>query len=458
MKRNLFNRVVMVLLALMIAVTACGCGGTTGKPTSSGDKDNGDNTTQSDEIRYYVPESTIGANGKDYKDYDPYSTAKDYEGTTVKFATWIDHTGTEGNKPIQSFIDKYGIKVELVYCSQDNYAAELSALIAAGNSPDVYVENGNFPTLINIAQDFSITGVDLNEPIWSQKYINACSINNHVYAVNTVNTPWASGNIVVYNRELMESNGVKTPAEYIEEDNWTWETLKECAKQVNALGSNYKGIYYETNCMLASVGATSIKYDYKKSKFVNNVNDPNLSKALQLLSEMRSENLVGTQSAFVDGLVGISIKPDYGLKRTGYYRNMDALDLGVALMPAFDKNTPVKPSAMLRGYGIIKGAKNPKAAGLFIRYFLDPSNYDLDEAFISDEAIKYYFENLKFINESEEDITFYIYGPNQLIGSWYGALQGDNISSPDQVSTELASLVNKVQSAVDKANETIKGK
>ncbi len=461
MKKAFYNRLATVLLAGALAVAACGCNGNSGGNNNGGSgskKDDGGSSSSESKVSYYVPESTVGANGKDYKDYDPYSTAKDYKGKTVKFATWIDHTGTEGGKPIQSFYDKYGIKVELVYCSQDNYAAEVLALIASGNSPDVYVENGNFPTLLNIAQDFSVTGVDLNEPIWSQKYINACTINNKVYAVNTVNTPWASGYITVYNRELMEINGIKTPAEYIDENNWTWASLKECAKQVDALGANYKGIFYETNCMLASVGATSIKYDSKTSKFINNTSDPMLSKALQFLAEMRSEGMVGTQNAFVDGLVGFSIKPDYGLKKTGFYRNMDSMDLGVAPMPAFDSNTPAKPSAQLRGYGIVRGAKNPKAAGLFIRYYLDPANYDLSEAFISDEAVKYYYENLKFMNESSEDINFYFFGPNELVGSAYGALQGDDINSPAQVSTTLASLKNRVQNAVDKANETIAGK
>ena len=173
MKRFFRKRLVPAIITISMLAGLAACGGgkeNPNKPASSGDKSGADSDSS---ITYFSPTSTIGANGKDYADYDPYADIEKYRGKTVKFATWIDHTATEGAVPIASFEEKYGIKVELVYCSQSNYLSELLALIESGNSPDIFVENGDFPATLQVAQDFSCTGIDLNEPIWSQQYIKA---------------------------------------------------------------------------------------------------------------------------------------------------------------------------------------------------------------------------------------------------------------------------------------------
>ena len=80
MKKAFYNRLATVLLAGALAVAACGCNGNSAGNNNSGSgsqkDDNGSSGSES-KVSYYVPESTVGANGKDYKDYDPYSTAKD---------------------------------------------------------------------------------------------------------------------------------------------------------------------------------------------------------------------------------------------------------------------------------------------------------------------------------------------------------------------------------------------
>ena len=54
----------------------------------------------------YFDPGNIGANGEDYTDYDPYKDIAKYKGTTVKFATWINHMETEGADPINSFEER----------------------------------------------------------------------------------------------------------------------------------------------------------------------------------------------------------------------------------------------------------------------------------------------------------------------------------------------------------------
>ena len=75
----------------------------------------------------------------------------EYKGTTVTFATWVDHSKSEAAATWASFTEKYDITIKTVNIGQWNYVNKLSGLVAAGQSPDIIVENGNFPALFPVA-------------------------------------------------------------------------------------------------------------------------------------------------------------------------------------------------------------------------------------------------------------------------------------------------------------------
>ena len=84
-KRNLFA----LALCAVMCVSAVGCGGGgKGKTISK-------------------------VTGGDEEDKTAYSGIEEYAGTTLKFATWIDHTAGEGAAPMSSFAEKYDIEVEI---------------------------------------------------------------------------------------------------------------------------------------------------------------------------------------------------------------------------------------------------------------------------------------------------------------------------------------------------------
>ncbi len=458
--QNIFiKRVLSIAMALVMVMAIAGCGEEQSNPYKDKENPNSGNTGSSQtEIKYNVPLSTIGPNGKDYADYDPYADAKKYEGTTVKFATWINHQNTEGAKPINDFKEKYGINVELVYCSQNKYVEELLALISAGNSPDVYVDGGMFPFTLQVAEDFAVSGVDLNEPIWSRASLNSTTVGNKVYSVNTINSVWAGTKICVYNRELMESNGIKTPSEYYEDGNWTWETMKKVMMQVDALGDDYHGGTLDIMDVIGPMGCDLVNYDYKNAKFTSNITNPELAKAMSLVQDLSKDNLLTSGADFELGRVGIIIEDPYAIKRTGYFKSMDGLDLGVTYVPDWDANKKSIFASNIRGYGIIKGSKNPKAAGMFIRYFLDAANYDLNDTFISDDAANFFFEMSSKVEASAaESPVLFNYGGIAMVSgqsawTWVQPVYGVD---PSQVAATLASQKNLVDNAIAKSNELI---
>lgn len=47
--------------------------------------------------------------------------------------------------------------------------------------------------------------------------------------------PFSTGPLIMYfNKDLYQKNGVKSPADLIAEDNWTWEAFRETSKQITA--------------------------------------------------------------------------------------------------------------------------------------------------------------------------------------------------------------------------------
>ena len=135
---------------------------------------------------------------------------------------------------------------------------------------------------------------------------------------------------------------------------------------------------------------------------------------------------------------------------------MDSLELGVTYLPSKDKNSKAIPTEQLRAYGIVRGSKNPEAAGMFIRYFLDPANYDLEKTFVSKEAAKFYFEMMKNVYDYSKnaDIKIQYQGLASLIGesawSWV-SVSGDS----SQIPMLLQQKKNLVDSAISKSDELL---
>lgn len=161
---------------------------------------------------------------------DPFAGIENYKGTTVRFATWIDHTQNESAKPIADFTDKYGINLELVPVNQGDYLVKLSGLIGAGQSPDLIVDNLRMPAVFPYAQPLNnIPSFNLDDPFWDQSYEDVTPINGNTYFINSVNSPWTYRYMVFFNKKLFEDNNFKSPAEYFEDGDWTIDNFVKCA-------------------------------------------------------------------------------------------------------------------------------------------------------------------------------------------------------------------------------------
>lgn len=426
MKRNLIRFTALAAALALIVGSFAGCGDN--KTSSGGNK--GD--TSDSKIEFLV---------------DP----EDYRGTKVVYATWKDPEKNEDGPVIKNFEEKYGIDVEIMLIEQDNYINKIAASIASGTQPDIFFENFTFPGSLTVMQPLDNAKINFDDPIWDQALIKESELDGHPYLLNTLSNVWAETDLCVYNKSIFENNGITSPQEYYDAGKWTFDAFRECAKQVAALGSSYVGAEIFGEVALAAAGCASFKKE--GDKIVAGMNDK-FYEVNSFLAEMKADGYATySREGFSDGKTGMALTNAFALKKTGYYTTINPDHLGVVSLPVWKEGDPEYSSSIYRGWGLVKGAKNPVAAGIFLREYLDVNNYDLDETFHNQEVANFFFSTTS--DQTANKIFYTWYGVNKATGSTIDVDYAWYYQTPAQVKIYLDSQVNVVNNACTMANEII---
>ncbi|MBR7133746.1 MAG: extracellular solute-binding protein [Clostridia bacterium] len=396
------------------------------------------------------------------KDDDSYlakykELAKKYQGTTVRYATWKDPYQNEDGDVVKAFMKEYGITVKVDMVGQSGYSRTIAGMIAANNAPDVYFCNNDFPGCLSALQPIDAGKIDKTDPIWDQGMFNASTINGKTYLVNTVGNIWNEVDCVFYNKRLLKENNITTPEDYYKAGKWNFDTMTKVMRDVKALGSDYIGGYLDWEVVLGLMNADY--YKWSNGKFSNGINE-DLITASEYLATCLKEGLIrnlydyNCRDDFLKGNVGIALTNAYGLKKTGYWKKMNADDIGFTYLPDYDSKKKAVTCGLFRGWGIVKGSKNPEAAGLFLRYYLDVNNYNTSKAFISSEAESFFFKLTSGVTTDEKHMVVTV-GTTGIIGD-NGVLLGNVAKNdPTQVRSVILSLKNKIDSDVKTLNDFV---
>ncbi len=129
--------------------------------------------------------------------------------------------------------EKTGGKVDLKIIAADIYPTKVMAMIGSGNPADIIMvdQRGWMPRMavLNVLEpvDDYVNPDDLLEH--EKRIYDYLTWEGKHYAA-MVSGAWAYA--LWYNKTMFEANGVKTPREYWEEGNWTWDTFLEVAREL----------------------------------------------------------------------------------------------------------------------------------------------------------------------------------------------------------------------------------
>ena len=486
MKKASLLKVAALLLTLVMMLTfATGCGGNevTSDPVSDDEggfvADNDyqfdtDNLEQNDSTVSTGPNGNGGggstgnnsqvANSDGLKYSDNVEIFKnipnELKGKTVLFSDWGEAVADEYQKVVKQFTKDTGIRVKMVQFLNTEYISKVSQQIAAGKSPDIAASNSTFPAALEMVQPLP-SYFDVNDGFWDKRTAEATKIKGKYYFVNTINSPFTGGYVVYYNKTLFNSAGLKTPQEYYDEGQWTYENFMKVAKDVTQAG--HKGAMFDPIIIAQQMGASLIQYDSTSGTFSGDASNPNFIKAMQYYAKGIEDGVFisGSAAQFANGGIGLAMLGTYGLKYDGYFKDLLPSQIGVLPCPNSFEGTKLDTMPLgYRGYGICKGAQNGEAAYYLLRYFLDLDKYEPAGATIfANKPLEKYFRQKQLVQFQNSPLYFaYFEGVLPLTGSGWsnGMWNGVKTASSGQIAVELAKMKNVLDTAAAAGNQKIK--
>lgn len=386
-------------------------------------------------------------------------------GTTVQIAGWSSDTDFDKANIYANFTALTGIELERVYVDQAEYIVKLSSLIAADQAPDVITENGDFPRTLKILQPIEkeTTGIDVTDPFWNQEIVKLYTVGGKPYVISGERASAnKAGGLVYFNRTTLEENGIVTPSTYVENNNWNLATFEELLSQMKqACGYSRAPSSIDVDIWCLMFGAKQLEWNPAENTFTSTVASEQMQVSLRKLLDLQDKGLTkiisGHDDSIANGTSGLQICGAYGLRCSpGWFYTMDADDLGFAVLPKVNKSDADYPYTVgLHGHGIVKGARNPIGAGIFLRYYLNEDNTTSESQFKNEEAIAMY-QKLR-ANADYSTATFYrgvrmIIDPNTSNGTMLSEITG---GTGAQINTNLKSAERTVDGAVAEANKLI---
>lgn len=263
----------LMSLTLLMGMTACGGG------EAAGDSS------------HYKEEDDVSVSTADvHKDID-------LEGQTIYWLATYDLNPTNNNDrsvAMTLFEDQFHGKVEWIQCTSDDKFDTLTNRILGGDPVDMFpyewdaLPNGVYKDQYQPLDDY----IDLDDSIWDgiRDGIDMYEYNGKHYVV-----PYAISDplLITYSRQLCEENGLEDPYELYQKGDWDWDAFMEMMKTFVANGDGSSQRYgiagWFGQAMVQSTGKTIVNFDGKQ--FTNNIADPDIEQAENLMAEMHSLNL-----------------------------------------------------------------------------------------------------------------------------------------------------------------------
>ena len=475
---NTTKKIIALLTALVLVFSLAGCSTTDDDYSSGGvvyqdkityidadDTNNADNTQQGDNAQQTgdsqqggSTQQSGGQQGGSTQQSGNGVNPEDYRGSTVVFATTILSAQDESGPVIDKFEKDYGITVKEILVG-DN-VNEIAGLLASGTNVDVMRSNGDFPAAMAVLQPITAAKLDMTDPIWDQGTFEYTTFGGEPYLCNTISNVWTENAAVFYSKNLLKRANCYTPEEYDKQGKWTWDAFAAIAKAVDSIdgmGTGIRGAYDDGGYLLGSIGA--VLYKFENGKFTNGLNDPLHREAMAKIATWNKEgfwtNVVDNN--FTKGNTGICVGlAGWCLKKNGAYADYNWNDIGFYHMPAYKEGMPAGGTGMLKAWGICRGADHPVGAGIFLRQYLDASNYDTRDAFISDEAATFFFKTTDGMASKNYTPTF-TYGDSneKMTGFFEWDWEAFKFGDPNQVNMGFDKLSDSVDKACKVLNDFV---
>lgn len=273
------------------------------------------------------------------------------------------------------FEEKYGGNVEVIGVGWGDQMNQVISMVNAGETCDLcQAHDQNFPIYgaKNIVQDIS-QYIDLNDGFWYDSVTKAFTFGGKPYAAGADAAPV----VISYNKTLFDEYGVKTPMEYFEEGNWTWDTFRDVALQMTGdtdgdgendiYGFGWWDSFYVQ--MLNANGVTGVNFN-EDGTVGSNYLSPEATEAFTFLQDgyIKDKYIMhpdgdNFMSAFKGGKLAMTCEYSFAAI-TAYECDYD---IEWAPLPQGPSGELYECGGSLSGFAIPTTSANPEGAAVFAR-------------------------------------------------------------------------------------------
>lgn len=289
------RKIVVLLCALVLVLAACSSSpsnkGNGGTPTNSA-SNNGSNNSGGD-TPTTPPEEEDDVNSTPEMDFD-------LGGKTIKVVAWYDMTPGEDNpdaiakkKNLEALMEKHNFKMEYINIDFGEYQEKVTASLLAGEPIGDIIRLGKNYTVPALTKRDLLWPVDeytKNTSVFDQQTTDIFKYEGKTYAFSETRGNLAVG--IFYNRTLMNQLGLKPLQQYVDEDNWNWETFIQVSKEANKDTNNDGKL---DTWGLASRGlldhALYSNNTYLTKEDKQNLDDPATVESLNFVSRLATEQV-----------------------------------------------------------------------------------------------------------------------------------------------------------------------
>ena len=256
---------------------------------------------------------------------------------------------------LKSWMKKYNCTYEFVASGQ--YNKELTASIAAKDAPDLFYQIESFPEVVSLGLVQPIEDyIPANQKYLSQQSINEGTWAGHVYALYV--SEGVGRTYLKYNPDLFLERGVKSPREYFEEDNWTWNTFREVAKAMTG-----NGVYGVSPNQFAMFGGKDIVKVSENGDITSTLNSSWNTEFLQWVYKLYAEDKVfatDSNAKFAMAVTQLDAEPKYDSKgNPTSFMKKDGANWEIVPFPKKPGDSSYVSHSQQFSFTVPVGAKNP---------------------------------------------------------------------------------------------------
>ncbi len=400
-----FKKVLSGITALTLASGLCACSGDTAEDSGEhGYLLEEETTTQ---LTVEINTETLASEQVEQVSNLADTLTGELDNKVVKWMSFYDPwhpTGQGNSKPVsvELFETKYGGEIEHYPTTWATQFSDLSTMILGGEGIDFFPAVEAIPNCVINGMTVSYDEyIDWESPLWSSvKDLNdQFMVGGSHYLMACQAT---EGYVVYYNRQTIEANGFEDPKTLYENGEWTMTKFKEMLSEFVDPDAGFYGLDGWFNCtplMLAS-GVPSVSL--KDGKVVNNLNDPNLERAMTFQYDLYREGLMldksltnwqtkleymgeGKELFYIGGLYEIESAPDIWTAKFG-----SAEDVFFVPVPRDEKADEYYYNAEIDCYNLCKGAQNPEGVARLIECVIAAHNDENAQAINDEQHIRDY--------------------------------------------------------------------